>query len=161
MSRVSLLHDSANVVSRYLPRVHLVIGHFHPALLEHGSVADRAGWFAASNWTSRRSPALRLRGAPTRRATIHATADISEHKKPQAMSLTWSLGGAACRTRTDDLLITKTLLTRPHRSEQQLPAHRITRWGDLNDYDSSLAAVNAAARAGSRPNARAPPTWST
>jgi hypothetical protein len=28
-------------------------------------------------------------------------------------------------------------------------------------YGSSLAAVNAAARAGSRPNARALPTWST
>jgi hypothetical protein len=29
-------------------------------------------------------------------------------RKPQIMSLTWGFGGAACRTRTDDLLITKT-----------------------------------------------------
>ncbi len=38
-------------------------------------------------------------------------------KKPQIMTLTWGFGGAACRTRTDDLLITKTPGEGPWRSE--------------------------------------------
>src|SRR4051812_2247823 len=35
---------------------------------------------------------------------------IANSKKPQIMALTWGFRGAACRTRTDDLLITNELL---------------------------------------------------
>ena len=62
---------------------------------------------------------------------------VANSKKPQIMALTWGFGGAACRTRTDDPLITKTTRGLSQRSDQRWQLNPALSTDSVNCADAS------------------------
>jgi hypothetical protein len=94
---------------------------------------------------------LRIHGGSLNLQTVlsHEPCHTGSHQpRPETRpwALTWGFGGAACRTRTHDPLITKTLPVRSERSDQ-VPAHHLSHQDDATNGANKIRVLRPVPRA--------------